>query len=369
MFELRPQRVGFDVGDQHRAPEPGGGAAGTDVRPDAHAIELGRVAERQAGTGQRMQQPLFVHLQDRGAHLRRHALDLLAHHFQHLDQRQILRHGLQGAVVQDLVDLGLGDVQQHRHGAGPLPLGIHDWVADDLAPVAPAFLAGDHGLEVPGKSLAQAGAHLFSPPGGDLRHQQLQHLLALDLAQCPAEHALEAVVAVDHARTRVGDHDRGIGVVGHQGQAPQVVLPGQLRTLAVPDVGGHHQDPADLAFMVAHGGVKRLQPAAAAVAADALDHAGELVARTQRPPHRGVVRAPHQFRRAQPGVFQVSQVLRAQVQQRQEPGIGEDQPPVRREFRQGHGPGEVASTTFLLHGGAVWAGGGGHPDTPSWRQA
>src|SRR5690606_13310849 len=117
------------------------------------------------------------------------------------------------------------------------------------------------------------------------------HLLFLDLLQGPAEHAVEAIVAVDDPRVRVGDDDGRIGGVGHQRQPPEMVLAGQLHALALGHVGRRHHDVGDHTLPVAYGGIQGFQPAAAAVAAHAFDYPGELVAVTQRLPHGAIGRS------------------------------------------------------------------------------
>ena len=297
-LEIGPQGIGLDIRHQHGLLAPGGGTTGAHRRADRHAIELGGIAERQTRAGQRMQQTLFIDLQNGGADLRRHPLHFLAHHLQHPHQRQIMGHGLQCPVVQHLVDLGLGDIQQYQHRVRPFPLGIHDRVADDLAPVTPTALARDHLFHLDGNAPAQIGTHTLEQLHGCLLRQQLQRLVVLDFAQGPAEHALTAAVAVNHPGIGIGDQDRRIGGVSHQRQAPQVILPGQLRALALGNVGGDHHDVGDNALLVPHRGIQGLEPAMIAITAHTLHHTGKLVTGTERLPHGIVLRGLDQSRRA-----------------------------------------------------------------------
>ncbi|MNZ73944.1 hypothetical protein D3C78_923780 [compost metagenome] len=84
---LRPQRVVIDVGDQHRLAAIGRRTARPGHGPYRQAFDCPGVIRRQARTGQRVQDPIRVHAQDRDDDFRCYALNLLAHQGQYVFER------------------------------------------------------------------------------------------------------------------------------------------------------------------------------------------------------------------------------------------------------------------------------------------
>ena len=337
LLEVGPQRVGGNVAHQHGPVVEGGRAAGADIGADGHAVQRRRVRGRQAGRGQRVQAVLLVHLQHRHRNVGRNALHLAADQVQHLGQRLVAGHGLQGAPLQHLVHLGLGDVGDHGHRGVQPAIGAHDGIGLGADPIPLAVLADEDLLAVHRLACVQFGAVGSREFGRSMGHQQGDGRTAHDLFAAPAEHAGEACVDIGDGPVAVGDHHGRVGGIGHQGQAPQMFLPSAVGLHPGRDVGGNAQHMAERALGIQHGGIGGLQPAGAAVAAPVFAHARNRLAPAPAlaPPAVGVG---------------IGMCLCAQVTVQQALGargrvakngfvigVGAHQPAFGRELRQRHG--------------------------------
>ena len=337
MLVVGPQRVGGDVAHQHGPVVKGRRAAGADIGADGHAVQRRRIGGRQAGRGQRMQAVLVIDFQHRDRDIGRNALDLAAHQVQHLGQRLVAGHGLQGAPLQHLMHLGFGNVGDHRHRGLQPPVRPHHGIGLGADPVALAVLAHQDLLAVHGLARVQLGTVGGRELGRGMGHQQGDGRTAHHFLAGPAEHAAEARIHIADGPVAIGDHHGSIGGIGHQGQAPHVLLPPAVGQHAGRDIGGNAQHMAEGAGRIEHGRIGGLQPARASVAAPVLSHARNRLARAPALAPLTVGGRVGLGLRAQIAVKQTFSARGRIAEDGLVVGIGAHQPAFGREFRQRHG--------------------------------
>lgn len=198
---------------------------------------------------------LLVDPQHRGQHLGGEVLHLATGQLHHLFQRFLLDHRLEHAALQHLVDLHLGDVGEHGHGASQLAAGIEHRVGGALAPDALAILGTGDFLGVVGLSFGQLPAYLLDTRRTEVGSDHGDRRAADDLLLGIAEQSAEAGVHVGGPPLHVSDQHSMVGVVHHQRQQVELgaflVLAGDVldegRVDDLPlrlDLGDRHGAPA-----------------------------------------------------------------------------------------------------------------------------
>ncbi|CAB3897398.1 hypothetical protein LMG1864_04112 [Achromobacter ruhlandii] len=276
-----PQRVGGDIGHDHRPPQEGRGAAGAGPGADGLALQRVGVGRRHAWRGQGPQLAGLVHPQHGGRDFGRQALDLAADHVHHLDHRGLIDHRLQHAALQHFVHLGGRDVGQHiddvdqraalvehRVGHHRYPQRLAAAVIDQHVLVI-ALAAGDAAVQF------LAGATVGAAAG-----QQLAQFLPERIGARKAQHALEAIVDVDDSAVAPG-HGHGIaGFVDPQQQQADLFLAFRIGDGLARD----DRNAAHFAALVAHRQIGGLDPQRRAAAGAIAAGAGEEFAATQAGP-------------------------------------------------------------------------------------
>ncbi len=97
---LRPERIVFDVGDQHLLPPVGGGPTGAGHRTDGDAIDRVGVVRRQARRGEGAQTSGIVDGQDGGSHAAGEGFGLAAERVGDVPDGTTERDGLQNVALQ-----------------------------------------------------------------------------------------------------------------------------------------------------------------------------------------------------------------------------------------------------------------------------
>ncbi len=229
-----PVRIAVAGTGKKRLAAAGGDTERTAAILDRHAFEQLRITLGEARRGERMHAAVFVDLDNRRLDLRRHPLDFLAHQLHHRFQWGFPRHGIEDAVLQDLVDLRGGDIGQDRHGMGQFAIGANHRVDRDVAPDPLAALDVQQFLDAKRAPAFQAAIQLRETRARDMRHQQLRRRAGIEFVERIAKQGFKPGIGVDHLATAVGDEDRVVGLVGDQRQ--------QLDALALLALFGHILD-------------------------------------------------------------------------------------------------------------------------------
>jgi hypothetical protein len=116
--EAVPAEIRLDINNFNRHTEMGGGAAGTDLRPDGNAIDRLAIGLRQAGPGHRMDQAFAVDRRDRADRTGSKSLGTLAQYICNAAEIRARGNGLQYLVLQCRqfeAESGLHELFLHVH--------------------------------------------------------------------------------------------------------------------------------------------------------------------------------------------------------------------------------------------------------------
>ena len=212
-----PARIGVDIFGQHRLAVIRRRPARADVRTDGDAFERAGVFVGQAGSAQRVHQPVGIDVQHRSDDIGRDDFDAPAKLVGNLGERKFVGQRAHDQLLQRPQLLGFADIGQQREDVFDPSAVVAERFDDGRDPdfVAVPVVGQDFlfSAAVIADSAAQPRQRLAV---GESAGKQLVRLPPLRFLGRVSEHSGEGGVGIDDLQLAIGDDDGAVGLVGHQ---------------------------------------------------------------------------------------------------------------------------------------------------------
>ena len=224
-----PARIGVEILGQHRLAVIRRRPARADVRTDGDAFKRAAVVVRQAGSTQRVHQPVGIDVQHRSDDIGCDGFDAPAKLVGNLGQRKLVGQRAHDQLLQRPQLLVFADIAHQGEYVLDSPASVAERLDRGRDPDLVAVLVvGENFLPVaasiadPEAQPAQ-GLAVCQPSG-----EQLVGLPSLRFRGRVSEHSGERRVGIDDAQVTIGDDDGARGLVGHQVQKHDPLAPFDL---------------------------------------------------------------------------------------------------------------------------------------------
>ena len=214
-----PARIGVEIFGQCRLAEICRRSARTDIRADGDAFERAGIVVRQAGSAQRVQQPVGIDVQQRSDDIRRNDFDAPAQLVGNLGQWKLVGQRAQDQLLQRPQLLFLADIAQQGENVFDTPATVAEGPDRGRDPDLVAVLVvGEDFLPVAASFADPAAQPEQGLAAGERPGEQLVGLPSLRFLGRIPEHAGERRIGIDDAQVAIGEDDGAGGLVGNQVQ-------------------------------------------------------------------------------------------------------------------------------------------------------